>query len=61
MQLVSSWMSGPVLPQKNLVQALESLTASGDRVVEGDNQKTGRFPFTMLSEGRSEETAPIST
>jgi malonate decarboxylase alpha subunit len=44
MQLVSSWMNGPVLPQKHLVQALESLIAPGDRIVlEGDNQKQADF------------------
>src|ERR1700721_2235601 len=37
-------MNGPVLPQKYLVPALESLIASGDRVVlEGDNQKQADF------------------
>jgi len=44
MQLVSSWMNGPVLPQKHLVQALESLISPGDRIVlEGDNQKQADF------------------
>jgi malonate decarboxylase alpha subunit len=44
MQLVSSWMNGPVLPQENLVEALESLIAPGDRIVlEGDNQKQADF------------------
>jgi malonate decarboxylase alpha subunit len=44
MQLVSSWMNGPVLPQKHLVQALECLIAPGDRIVlEGDNQKQADF------------------
>jgi malonate decarboxylase alpha subunit len=44
MQLVSSWMSGPVLSQKNLVSALELLIAPGDRIVlEGDNQKQADF------------------
>jgi malonate decarboxylase alpha subunit len=44
MQLVSSWMNGPVLPQKYLVPALESLIAPGDRIVlEGDNQKQADF------------------
>jgi malonate decarboxylase alpha subunit len=44
MQLVSSWMNGPVLPQTHLVQALESLIAPGDRIVlEGDNQKQADF------------------
>jgi malonate decarboxylase alpha subunit len=44
LQLVSSWMSGPVLPQTKLIQALELLIASGDRVVlEGDNQKQADF------------------
>src|ERR1700734_2974644 len=44
MQLVSSWMSGPILPQKKLIQALELLIAPGDRIVlEGDNKKQADF------------------
>jgi malonate decarboxylase alpha subunit len=44
LQLVSSWMSGPILPQKKLTQALQLLIASGDRIVlEGDNQKQADF------------------
>src|ERR1700721_214345 len=44
MQLVSSWMNGPVLPQKYLVPALEPLIAPGARIVlERDNQKQADF------------------
>jgi len=44
MQLVQSWMKGPVLPGAKLVAALETLIASGDRIVlEGDNQKQADF------------------
>jgi hypothetical protein len=44
MQLVSSWMSGPVLRQEKLVEALELLIAPADRIVlEGDNQKQADF------------------
>jgi malonate decarboxylase alpha subunit len=44
MQLVSSWMSGPILLQTKLIQALELLIAPGDRIVlEGDNQKQADF------------------
>src|ERR1700734_1751701 len=44
LQLVSSSMSGPILPQKKLIQALELLIAPGDRIVlEGDNQKQADF------------------
>jgi malonate decarboxylase alpha subunit len=44
LQLVSPWMSGPILPQKKLIQALELLIAPGDRIVlEGDNQKQADF------------------
>ena len=40
LQLVSSWMQGPHLPQEKLVESLESLIVPGDRIVlEGDNQK----------------------
>ena len=44
MQLVYSWMSGPLLAQNKLVEALELLIVSGDRIVlEGDNQKQADF------------------
>jgi malonate decarboxylase alpha subunit len=44
MQLVSSWMSGPLLPREKLVKAMEALIAPADRIVlEGDNQKQADF------------------
>src|SRR5580704_2550616 len=44
MRLVSSWMSGPLLPREKLVESLESLIAPQDRIVlEGDNQKQADF------------------
>src|ERR1700735_5071534 len=44
MQLASSWMTGPVLRQDKIVEALEALIAPADRVViEGDNQKQADF------------------
>src|SRR6201987_4337978 len=44
MQLVSSWMSGPLLPREQLVESLEALVVAGDRIVlEGDNQKEADF------------------
>src|ERR1700678_1480625 len=44
MQLVSSWMSGPLLPRERLVESLEALIAPSDRIVlEGDNQKQTDF------------------
>jgi malonate decarboxylase alpha subunit len=44
MQLISSWMSGPLLTQNKLVEALELLIVPGDRIVlEGDNQKQADF------------------
>ena len=40
MQLVSSWMNGPLLLRERLVESLEALIAPADRIVlEGDNQK----------------------
>jgi malonate decarboxylase alpha subunit len=43
-QLVSSWMSGPLLPREKLVESLEALIAPADRIVlEGDNQKQADF------------------
>ena len=44
MGLVSSWMSGPLLPREKLVESFEALIAPGDRIVlEGDNQKQADF------------------
>src|SRR6202522_2775818 len=44
MQSVEPWMKGPVLAQEKIVEALESVIASGDRIVmEGDNQKQADF------------------
>jgi malonate decarboxylase alpha subunit len=44
MQLIRPWMTGPILPRERIVAALETLIASGDRIVlEGDNQKQADF------------------
>ena len=51
MQLVSSWMSGPLLPREKLVESLEALIAPADRIVlEGDNQKQADFLSRSLAE-----------
>lgn len=50
MQLVSSWMKGPLLPQEKLVESLEALIAPADRIVlEGDNQKQADFLSRSLA------------
>jgi malonate decarboxylase alpha subunit len=50
MQLVSSWMSGPLLPREKLVEALEAVIAPADRIVlEGDNQKQADFLSRSLA------------
>src|SRR6202167_5168921 len=44
LQLISSWMTGLLLPKEKLVESLEVLIAPGDRIVlEGDNQKQADF------------------
>src|SRR5271154_6067496 len=44
LQLISSWMTGLLLPKEKLVESLEVLVVSGDRIVlEGDNQKQADF------------------
>src|SRR6204780_771437 len=44
LQLISSWMTGLLLPEEKLVESLEVLIAPGDRIVlEGDNQKQADF------------------
>jgi malonate decarboxylase alpha subunit len=41
---VQPWMQGPILPPAKIIDALELLIKSGDRVVlEGDNQKQADF------------------
>src|SRR5271154_5747740 len=43
-QQVQPWMDGPILPRTKIIDALETLIVSGDRVVlEGDNQKQADF------------------
>jgi malonate decarboxylase alpha subunit len=50
MQLVSSWMSGPLLPREKLVASLEALITPTDRIVlEGDNQKQADFLSRSLA------------
>jgi malonate decarboxylase alpha subunit len=44
MQLVQPWMKGPILRKEKIIDALETLIVSGDRIVlEGDNQKQADF------------------
>ncbi len=44
MQQVHTWMNGPILPRAKIIEAMESLIVSGDRIVlEGDNQKQADF------------------
>src|SRR6202012_2561888 len=44
MQRVEPWMTGPVLAQNKMVEALETVIQAGDRIVlEGDNQKQADF------------------
>src|SRR6201988_4416866 len=43
-ELVQPWMAGPILPKGKIIEALETLIFSGDRIVlEGDNQKQADF------------------
>src|ERR1700751_3548521 len=43
-ELVKPWMKGPILPKEKIIEALETLIVSGDRIVlEGDNQKQADF------------------
>jgi len=44
LESVKPWMKGPVLAQNKMVEALETVIRSGDRIVmEGDNQKQADF------------------
>src|ERR1700726_3730999 len=43
-ELVEPWMKGSILPKEKVIEALETLIVSGDRIVlEGDNQKQADF------------------
>lgn len=43
-------MDGPILPKARIIEALETLTVSGDRIViEGDNQKQADFLSRSLA------------
>jgi malonate decarboxylase alpha subunit len=45
-------MKGPILPKEQIIEALEPLIVSGDRIaLEGDNQKQADFLFTFLGKG----------
>src|SRR5215469_15846944 len=47
---VQAWMQGPILPPEKIIDALELLIQSGDRVVlEGDNQKQADFLSRSLA------------
>ncbi len=51
MRSVQPWMRGPILPKANIIEALEALILSGDRVVlEGDNQKQADFLSRSLAQ-----------
>ena len=44
LESVKPWMKGPVLEQDRVVETLETVIQSGDRIVmEGDNQKQADF------------------
>jgi len=50
LESVKPWMRGPVLAQNKMVEALETVIQSGDRVVmEGDNQKQADFLSRSLA------------
>src|SRR6202789_241994 len=50
LESVKPWMKGPVLAQNTMVETLESVIQSGDRIVmEGDNQKQADFLSRSLA------------
>ena len=50
LESVKPWMKGPVLAQNKIVETLESVIQSGDRIVmEGDNQKQADFLSRSLA------------
>jgi malonate decarboxylase alpha subunit len=50
LESVEPWMKGPVLAQNKMVETLETVVQSGDRIVlEGDNQKQADFLSRSLA------------
>jgi len=50
LEMVKPWMKGPVLAPNKVVETLESVIRSGDRIVmEGDNQKQADFLSRSLA------------
>ena len=50
LESVKPWMRGPVLAQNKMVETLEAVIQSGDRIVmEGDNQKQADFLSRSLA------------
>jgi malonate decarboxylase alpha subunit len=50
LESVKPWMKGPILAQNKIVETLESVIQSGDRIVmEGDNQKQADFLSRSLA------------
>src|ERR1700676_4882510 len=50
LESVKPWMKGPVLAQNKMVETLETVVQSGDRIVmEGDNQKQADFLSRSLA------------
>ena len=50
LEMVKPWMKGPVLAHNKVVETLESVIRSGDRIVmEGDNQKQADFLSRSLA------------
>jgi malonate decarboxylase alpha subunit len=50
LESVKPWMKGPVLAQNKIVETLEAVIQSGDRIVmEGDNQKQADFLSRSLA------------
>src|ERR1700730_15331726 len=49
-ELVEPWMKGSILPKEKVIEALETVVQSGDRIVlEGDNQKQADFLSRSLA------------
>src|SRR6202166_2365048 len=49
-ELVKPWMKRSILPKEKIIEALETLIVSGDRIVlEGDNQKQADFLSRSLA------------
>ncbi|NNP70025.1 hypothetical protein A7P55_07520 [Acinetobacter sp. Ac_5812] len=62
LEQVRQYTDGVVIPRKNIIQVLETLISSGDKVVlEGDNQKQADFLLRALAQANPTQSTTSTT